>query len=71
MPIEASRFVLGEHQNFTKVAIEAVGKREIDDAIKPAKGTAGFARSLVRGSRRVPLPPARIRVSTSRKINPL
>ncbi len=42
MPVEASRFVLGEHQDFTKVAIEAVGKREIDDAIKPAKGYCRF-----------------------------
>src|SRR5262249_26275537 len=32
---------------------------------RPPKGTAGLARSRVRGSSRVPLPPARIKVSTS------
>src|SRR5579875_1285605 len=31
----------------------------------PPKGTAGLARSRVKGSRRVPLPPARINVNTS------
>src|SRR5437660_11094408 len=32
---------------------------------RPPKGTAGLARSRVSGSRRVPLPPARIKVRTS------
>src|SRR6266851_109010 len=31
----------------------------------PPKGTAGLARSRVSGSRRVPLPPAKINVNTS------
>src|SRR5579871_2286439 len=33
---------------------------------RPPKGTAGLARSRVKGSSRVPLPPARIKVNTSR-----
>ena len=38
MAIEAGGLVLREDQNLADFAIEAIGQREIDDAVQPAEG---------------------------------
>ena len=40
--IEASRLVLRQDQHPAKTAVDAVGEREVDDAIKPAEGDRRF-----------------------------
>ena len=60
------RFELRNDQYSTQSAVDAVRESKVDDAIQPAKRDSGLARSRVRGSSRVPLPPARITVNTPR-----
>ena len=38
MPVEAHRLVLREHQHLAQAAVEAVGEREVDDAVAAAEG---------------------------------
>ena len=51
---KAERFVLGQSENAAQPGIDAIGKSDVDDAVESAKGTAGLARSRVRGQRRSP-----------------
>ena len=39
---EAQGFVLGESENATQAGVDAIGKRDIDDAIERAEGDGGF-----------------------------
>ena len=38
VPIQAHRLVLGEDEDLAHAAVEAVGQREIDDAVDAAEG---------------------------------
>jgi hypothetical protein len=56
--VERKGLVLGEDVNVAQVGVDAVGKGDVDDAVLAGEGTAGLARSRVRGKSRSPAPPA-------------
>jgi len=55
---EGERFVLGQNKDFPNTGIDTVTQGIINDPVFPPNGTAGFARSRVKGWRRTPTPPA-------------
>ena len=42
MAVEAERFVLREDKNAAQIAVQAIGKRDVDDAIDAAERDGGF-----------------------------
>jgi hypothetical protein len=42
MAVEAEGFVLRENENAAQVGIDAIGKGDVNNAIKGAKGNGGF-----------------------------
>ena len=42
MAVEAERFVLREDENAPQVAVDAIGERDVDDAVDAAEGNGGL-----------------------------
>jgi hypothetical protein len=42
MAVERERFVLGEDVDMAQVGVDAVGERDVDDAVVPAKRDCGL-----------------------------
>ena len=62
--VEAVRLVLRQHDDLSIAGVDDIAQGKIDEAVDPAEGTAGFARSAVSGIRRLPSPPARTMTRT-------
>jgi hypothetical protein len=60
MLLQRLGLVLREHEDAAQSGMQAVAEREINDAVSPPEGTAGFALSAVNGCRRELIPPARM-----------
>ena len=54
VPVEGMGLVLSQHADTHVSGIDHVAQHEVDEAICTSKGTAGLARSAVRGMRRFP-----------------
>ena len=54
MPDELERFVLREHEDSAQVGINAIGKREIDNAVLAAKWHGGFGGIAGQGMKALP-----------------
>ncbi len=54
MAVQAERLVLRENENAAQVAIDAIGQRDVDDAVNAAERDGGFG--AVAGERPKPLP---------------
>jgi hypothetical protein len=52
--------VLRQDENPAQSGMQTVAEGEVDDAVAPPNGTAGLARSAVKGCSRDPTPPARM-----------
>ena len=42
VPVQAQRFVLRENENAPQIGVDAIGKRDVDDAIERAEGNRGL-----------------------------
>ncbi len=65
MAVQRERFVLRQHVDVHAFGIEAVGEREIDDAVHAAEGDGGFGAVFCERIKAFALPPARTIVSVS------
>ena len=54
----ASVICTASTQRSARSPVHQIRQDEVDHSIRPPNGTAGFARSAVRGIRRLPSPPA-------------
>ena len=54
MAVQAERLVLCENENAAQIAVDAIGQRDVDDAVNAAERDGGFR--TVAGQRPKPLP---------------